>query len=170
MTIRNLLLAGLLATVALPLAAAVGEEARPRTAYVTGQGEVSAEPDLAHVTLGVESRKPTMAEARAEVAATVERVLALTRARSDDWNPPVVLTCATDPDSIAALSREIDRHFDWLARSGRRDRQRLERRKYRLRRWLERRIDEIVDRQPHSFFDLPAEQQVADLLRAFVQP
>ena len=108
--------------------------------------------------------------AAAKMAAEVRRVLALTRARSDDWNPPVVLTCATDPDSIAALSREIDRHFDWLARSGRCDRQRLERRKYRLRRWLERRIDEIVDRQPRSFFDLPAEQQVADLLRAFVQP
>lgn len=101
MTIRRLLLAGLLATVALPLAAALGEEPRPRTAYVTGQGEVSAEPDLAHVTLGVESRKPTMAEARAEVAATVERVLALTR------------SLKIDPKHVNSTRVQVQPEYSW---------------------------------------------------------
>ena len=55
-----------------------------RTVSVTGSGEVSAAPDLARVSLGVESRKPTIAEARAEVAATVDRVLALTRSLKID--------------------------------------------------------------------------------------
>jgi len=77
MPIRGLLLAGLLATFALPIGAARADAPRPRTVSVSGQGEVSAEPDLAYVTLGVEARRPTMSEARAEVAKTVERVLAL---------------------------------------------------------------------------------------------
>jgi len=50
-----------------------------RLVSVTGSGEVKAQPDMAYVTLGVEARRPTLAEARAEVNATVERLLALTR-------------------------------------------------------------------------------------------
>ena len=46
---------------------------------MSGQGEIQAEPDRAAVTLGVESRKPKMEEARAEVAKTVDAVLKLTR-------------------------------------------------------------------------------------------
>jgi uncharacterized protein YggE len=77
MSIRSVLLAGLLAVATLPVATAVADEPVPRTVSVSGQGEVSAEPDLAHVTLGVQARRPTMAEARKEVATTVDRVLAL---------------------------------------------------------------------------------------------
>ena len=51
----------------------------PRTIGVSGQGEVRAEPDRATVTLGVESRKPKLEDARAEVTKTVEAVLKLTR-------------------------------------------------------------------------------------------
>src|SRR5262245_12801622 len=52
---------------------------RPRTVAVSGQGEVQAEPDRAFVTLGVESRKPKLEDARADVARTVDAVLKLTR-------------------------------------------------------------------------------------------
>jgi len=55
------------------------EADRPRTISVQGQGEVQAEPDRAFITLGVESRKPKLEEARAEVARTVDAVLKLTR-------------------------------------------------------------------------------------------
>ena len=51
----------------------------PRTIGVSGQGEVRAEPDRATVTLGVESRKPKLEDARAAVAKTVDAVLKLTR-------------------------------------------------------------------------------------------
>jgi uncharacterized protein len=54
-------------------------EAPPRLVSVTGTGEVRAQPDKANVTLGVEARNPSLAAARAEVNATVERILALTR-------------------------------------------------------------------------------------------
>jgi len=50
-----------------------------RLVSVTGSGEVKAQPDMAYVTLGVEARRPTLAEARTEVNATVERIMALTR-------------------------------------------------------------------------------------------
>jgi uncharacterized protein len=46
---------------------------------VSGQAEVQAEPDRAFVTLGVESRKPRLDEARADVSRTVDSVLKLTR-------------------------------------------------------------------------------------------
>jgi uncharacterized protein YggE len=51
----------------------------PPLVTVTGEGEVKAVPDMAYVTLGVEARKPSLAEARAQVTAAVERLLALTR-------------------------------------------------------------------------------------------
>jgi uncharacterized protein len=54
------------------------EEIR-RSVNVSGQGEVKAEPDRATLTLGVESRKPKMEDARAEVTKTVDAILKLTR-------------------------------------------------------------------------------------------
>ena len=59
--------------------AATAAEVPLRLVSVTGSGEVKAQPDMAYVTLGVEARKPTLAQARTEVNATVERIMALTR-------------------------------------------------------------------------------------------
>lgn len=81
--IQGLGWAGLLALAVLS-GQARADSVPPRTVSVGGSGEVSAQPDMARVTLGVESRKPTMAAARSEVAATVERVLALTRSLKID--------------------------------------------------------------------------------------
>lgn len=70
----------LAALVALMSSTANAAEAdRPRTVSVSGQGEVQAEPDRAFVTLGVESRKLKLEEARADVQKTVDAVLKLTR-------------------------------------------------------------------------------------------
>lgn len=64
----------------LSLAAEVAAaDAPPRLVSVSGAGEVKAQPDMAYVTIGVEARKATVNEARAQVNAAVERVLALTR-------------------------------------------------------------------------------------------
>jgi uncharacterized protein YggE len=60
------------------LETAHAEEIR-RSVNVSGQGEVKAEPDRATMTLGIESRKAKMEEARAEVTKTVDAVLKLTR-------------------------------------------------------------------------------------------
>lgn len=84
MRFRNLQLGTAAASTALCAllmsASAVSAEAeRPRTISVSGQGEIQAEPDRALVTLGIESRKLKMEDARAEVTKTVNAVLKLTR-------------------------------------------------------------------------------------------
>jgi uncharacterized protein YggE len=91
----------------LPMALAVmhstalADEARPRTVTVSGTGEVAAEPDIARVTLGAEARRPTLAEARAEVAATVERVLKLTR------------DLRIDPKLVNATRVQVQPEYNW---------------------------------------------------------
>jgi uncharacterized protein YggE len=69
----------LMSGLAVAGAASAHDTVPPPLISVTGEGEVKAMPDMAYVTLGVEARKPTLAEARTQVTATVERVLALTR-------------------------------------------------------------------------------------------
>ena len=69
----------LVASMLAPAGVATAAETPLRLVSVTGSGEVKAQPDMAYVTLGVEARRPTLAEARTEVNAAVERVLALTR-------------------------------------------------------------------------------------------
>jgi uncharacterized protein YggE len=92
---------------AVPLAvgilpsAVLADEARPRTVTVSGTGEVAAEPDLARLTLGVEARRPTLAEARTEVAATVDRVLKLTR------------EMRIDPKLVNATRVQVQPEYNW---------------------------------------------------------
>ena len=66
-------------TLLVGMGASAAETDRPRLVTVSGQSEVQAEPDRAWVTLGVESRKPKLDAARAEVAKTIDAVLKLTR-------------------------------------------------------------------------------------------
>jgi hypothetical protein len=79
----------------------LADEARLRTVAVSGSGEAAAEPDLARVTLGVEARRPTLAEARAEVAATVDRVLKLTR------------DLRIDPKQVNATRVQMQPEYNW---------------------------------------------------------
>lgn len=72
-------LAWIVAPLSLVAGAAAAADAPPRLVSVSGVGEVKAQPDMAYVTIGVEARKDTVNEARAQVNATVERLLALTR-------------------------------------------------------------------------------------------
>jgi uncharacterized protein YggE len=100
MTLRAAWFAGFLALLLTPLAV-LADSDRSRTVSVSGSGEVAAEPDLAHVTLGVEARRPTMAEARAEVAKTVDRVLALTR------------DLRIDPKYVNATRVQVQPEYSW---------------------------------------------------------
>jgi len=104
MLVRRRWIAALLALSLAPLVppgASAAEEPRPRTVSVSGQGEVEAEPDMAHVAMGVEARKPTLAEARAEVNATVERVLKLTR------------DLRIDPKYVNATRVQVQPEYNW---------------------------------------------------------
>jgi len=103
-------------------------------------------------------------------AAEVKRVASLVRRTEGAWAPPVLLTSTSDPGSIAALSDAIDRHSEWQGSTGAAARKRRDRGRYRLRRWLERGIEAAIDRQPDSFFDMPAREQVAGVLKQLVSP
>jgi len=100
MSLRSPWLAGWLALLLAPLAV-LADSDRPRAVSVSGNGEVAAEPDLAHITLGVEARRPTMAEARAEVTKTVDRVLALTR------------DLRIDPKLVNATRLQVQPEYSW---------------------------------------------------------
>ena len=80
---------------------ALADEPRPRTVSVSGMAEVSAEPDIARMSLGVEARRPSLADARAEVVAAVDRVLALTR------------DLKIDPKNVNATRIQVQPEYRW---------------------------------------------------------
>ncbi|HQR25082.1 MAG TPA: SIMPL domain-containing protein [Steroidobacteraceae bacterium] len=101
MSLRHLVVPGMLAVLLTTAGPALADEARPRTVSVSGQGEVSAQPDMARVTLGVEARRPTLSDARSRVTATVDRVLALTR------------DLKIDPKYVNATRLQVQPEYRW---------------------------------------------------------
>jgi uncharacterized protein YggE len=94
-------LALIVAASCLSWVSARADEPRPRTVNVSGMAEVSAEPDIARVSLGVEARRPALADARAEVVAAVDRVLALTR------------ELKIDPKNVNATRIQVQPEYRW---------------------------------------------------------
>jgi uncharacterized protein YggE len=112
MTTRRTLLRPLvvaaLATVCTAGVALADTPLPPPMVSVSGQGEVKAMPDMAYVNLGVEARKPSLAEARAEVTAAVERVLALTR------------ELKIDPKLVDASQLQVQPDYRWNEKDSKR--------------------------------------------------
>jgi uncharacterized protein len=91
-----------LAVLALTWTASFAAEAeRARSVAVAGQGEILAEPDRAFVTLGIESRKPKLEDARAEVARTIDAVLKLTREMK------------IDPKLVRSTRLSVQPEYNW---------------------------------------------------------
>jgi len=84
-------------------AAHADQDDHPRTIGGSGQGEVRDEPDRATVTLGVESRKPKLEDARAAVAKTVDAVLKLTR------------DLKIDPKQVRSTRINVQPEYNWGA-------------------------------------------------------
>ena len=101
--------AGLCAAAILCAATAVSAEPVPRLVRVVGHGEVTAMPDRASVTLGSEVRNSSLSAARAEVSATVDRVLALSR------------DLQIDPKHVNATQLRVQPEYRWSEK----DRQRV---------------------------------------------
>jgi uncharacterized protein YggE len=95
--------AALLCTLALSQAAIAAESEHPRIVSVSGQGEVQAEPDQALLTIGVESRKPKLEDARAEVTKSIEAILKLTR------------DLKIDPKFVRATRVNVQPEYNWDA-------------------------------------------------------
>ncbi len=101
MAMRAVILSGLLAALAIPTGSALAEDGRPGVVRVDGQGQVTAQPDMARVTLGVEARRPVLAEARTTVTAAVDRLLALTR------------ELGIDPKYVNATGLQVRPDYTW---------------------------------------------------------
>jgi LAO/AO transport system kinase len=102
-----------------------------------------------------------------KMAAEVKHIVTITPRAAGQWKPPVLLVSSSQPESIAALSGEIDRHQAWLAADAQRQRRlHAQRARYRLRRRLERRLAQTLATLDDDFFDAPLAQQMSRALTA----
>jgi LAO/AO transport system kinase len=104
------------------------------------------------------------------MAADIQRIVAMSRRDPDAWRPPVLLTAASQPVTIAALSSAIDQHQAWLARTGGQTQQRVLRARYRLRRLVERRVAEVVAGLETDVLARPMHEQVEHVAREIARP
>jgi LAO/AO transport system kinase len=100
-----------------------------------------------------------------KMATDIKRIAAIARHPEGEWRPSVLLASSTRPDSIAAVSQEIDRHQAWLVQSQRRSMLLEDRARYRLRRFVERRAADAVNRLEASMLDKPLGQQLDHVLQ-----
>lgn len=101
------------------------------------------------------------------MATDIQRIAAVTHRAEGAWRAPILLTSASQPASVRALSEAIDLHRVWRnADPRRRQNLRAQRARYRLRRLLEMHVAEAIAVQPDDFFDIPREQQLATVLSA----
>jgi LAO/AO transport system kinase len=96
-----------------------------------------------------------------KTATDIKRVAAISKHAQGAWAPPVLLTAASQPASVQALSDAIDRHQAWLTADPHQPAQRELRARYRLKRLLEVRAADVVSRQDAAFFEAPLERQLA---------
>jgi LAO/AO transport system kinase len=64
---------------------------------------------------------------RPDTQATVRDLRTMVGLATAEWKPPIVTTVGTSGEGIDELMRQLDRHWEWLAVSGERDRRRLAR-------------------------------------------
>lgn len=91
----------LLALLALAVAPAAMADDRAPFVTASGEGRVEVTPDIAWLSFGVSARRPTVAEARDEVAGVVDALIRLARA-----------TGLADED-IATAAVSVRPEFDW---------------------------------------------------------
>lgn len=101
-----------------------------------------------------------------KMATDIQRIAALARHAEGAWRPTVLLASANRPESIAALSAEIDRHQAWLQDSPHLQAQLRARARYRLRRLIERRAARAVAALDAAMLEAPFAEQVDRVLQA----
>jgi len=96
-----------------------------------------------------------------KMAADINRIAAVMGPRLGTWVPSVLLVSASRPQTVEALSDEIDRHQEWLSTQGLTQSLRVERARYRLKRLIDRYVGAFIDAKGQSFFEQSAEVQAA---------
>ncbi len=102
-----------------------------------------------------------------KMATDIQRIAAVLRPPAGAWRPPILLTSASQPDSIRALSQAIDQHQAWRGADPQwRSQLRAQRARYRLRRLLEMHVAEAIAGQSDDFVNLTMAQQLTTVLAA----
>jgi len=104
-----------------------------------------------------------------KMAAEIKRILSIGKQSVNDWMPPVILTSIEQPESIVRLSEQIDRHSDWLERSGKRSTLVHERARYRLRRLIERESARVISQCELPFFNATLAEQYRYVLAELIK-
>jgi len=99
------------------------------------------------------------------MVADIRRIAAVSHHAPDAWVPPILLTSSSESESIARLSQAIDQHQAWLSRTdGRQQELHIQRVRYRLKRALERRLDDALKRQDSASSACSAAEQMLQIL------
>jgi LAO/AO transport system kinase len=104
-----------------------------------------------------------------QMAADVRRIASLTPHPPGAWVPPVLLASSSQPESIERLSKQIDRHQQWLVDGLRHDKLLEQRARYRLKRLLEMHAAAVLDRSDAEFFRFPIRRQMTLVLDAMAK-
>ena len=94
----------------------------------------------------------------------IRRIASIQRTTPGGWNPPVLMTTNSKPESIAELSATIDRHQAWAAPAT--AIRELERSRYKLTRLIERRTARFLACQKSDFSDAPLDVQISQVAAA----
>lgn len=99
------------------------------------------------------------------MVADIRRIASITRVTPGAWRPPVLLTSASQPESVAALSEAVDAHREWLDTAGRRPALLESRARYRLQRLIERLVSARVAALDTALLAMPIDSQVRRVLQ-----
>jgi LAO/AO transport system kinase len=99
------------------------------------------------------------------MATDIRHVVSVAGHDEGAWRPQVLLTSSRQPDSIAALSAEIDRHQAWFETNRRGLALSQDRARYRLRRLIERRTAEVVAAFDQQMLEAPLAQQLEQAMK-----
>ena len=99
-------------------------------------------------------------------AADIERINALRKLSDTQWRPKVLMVSNSKPESLAALSDEIDCHQKWLLTTGAQQKIQIDRARYRLRRIVERKLNHVIDSLDETDMNQALPKQFVKVLRA----
>lgn len=100
---------------------------------------------------------------------TAAELMGVLKSESGKAAPPIILVCASDDSGVADLSSALDICF---ARSDESDKQSAERlrRQFRVRKLVQRRLDEVVRGLPDEIWNQPIGDCFGEIMKKLVEP
>jgi len=99
------------------------------------------------------------------MVADLRRLAAMVRPSPQAWVTPILAVSSMQPETIRALSQAIDDHLAWqTARVSGNDDRPLQRARYRLKRWMDLQIADVIAQLGDDLYCLPVPQQAIKVL------